>query len=94
MTPPNDTKYRIIKLQSGECTVYIKYKSVGYDLILNCCSILYYVLIVYFKAGLLSFVYMPEGWLEVSTRNVLRPANSTQVFLGFPVYYSKCWDGS
>ena len=24
----------------------------------------------------------------------LRPATSTQVFLGFPVYYSKCWDGS
>jgi len=33
-------------------------------------------------------------WLEVSIRKVLRPATSTQVFLGFPVYISKCWDGS
>ena len=27
-------------------------------------------------------------------RKVLRPATSTQVFLGFPVPRSKCWDGS
>ena len=46
------------------------------------------------KAGLLSFVQMPEGWLEVSIRKFLRPAISTQVFLGLPVYYSKYWDGS
>ena len=32
--------------------------------------------------------------LEVSTRKVLRPATPTQVFLGFPVSISKCWDGS
>ena len=36
----------------------------------------------------------PEGWLEVGNLKVLRPAISTQVFLGFPVYYSRCWDGS
>ena len=30
----------------------------------------------------------------VSIRKVLRPATSTQVFLGFPVSISKCWDGS
>ena len=41
----------------GECTVCIKCKSVGYDLIINCCSILYYVLIVYLKAGLLFFFF-------------------------------------
>ena len=29
-------------------------------------------------------------WLEVSIRKVLRPATSTQVFLGFPVSISKC----
>jgi hypothetical protein len=34
-------------------------------------------------AGLL-FTYAPYGWLEVSNRKVLRPAISTQVFLGFP----------
>ena len=36
----------------GECTGYIKCMSVGYDLILNCCPNLYYVIIVYLKAGL------------------------------------------
>ena len=33
----------------GECTGYIKCMSVGYDLILNCCSNLYYVIIVCLK---------------------------------------------
>ena len=40
----------------GESTVYIKCKSVGYDLILNCCSILYYVLIVYLKLDYFFFL--------------------------------------
>ena len=31
---------------------------------------------------------------KVSIRKVLRPATSTQVFLGFPVSISKCGDGS
>ena len=35
-------------------------------------------------------LYMPDCWLEVSTRKVLRPAIPTQVFLGFPVSISKC----
>jgi len=39
--------------------------------------LLYYVGIAVF---LLS---MPDCWLEVSIRKVLRPATSTQVFLGF-----------
>jgi len=39
-------------------------------------------------------LYMPDCWLEVSIWNVLRPATSTQVFLGFPASISKCWDGS
>ena len=33
-------------------------------------------------------------WLEVSIRKFLRPATSAQVFLGFPVSISECWDGS
>jgi len=39
-------------------------------------------------------VQMPDCLLEVSTWMVLRSAISTQVFLGFPVSISKCWDGS
>ena len=35
-------------------------------------------------------VQTPDCWLEVSIRKVLRPATSTQVFLGFPVPKSKC----
>jgi hypothetical protein len=43
----------------------------------------------------LMFAQLPGGWLEVSTRKVLRPATSAQVFLlGIPVSNSKCWDGS
>jgi len=37
---------------------------------------------------------MPDCGLEVSIRKVLRPATSTQYFLGFPVSISKCLDGS
>jgi len=35
-----------------------------------------------------------DCWLEVSIRKVLRPATSIQVFIGFPVPKSKCWDSS
>ena len=43
---------------------------------------------------LLFLLYMPYCWLEDSIRKVLRPATSTQVFLGFLVSIRKCWDGS
>jgi hypothetical protein len=39
--------------------------------------------------NVLVFAQLPGGWLAVSTRKVLRPATSTQVFLGFPVSKSK-----
>jgi len=39
---------------------------------------------------LLFLLQMPDCWLEVSIRKVLRPATSTQVFLGFPMSISKC----
>jgi len=34
---------------------------------------------------LLFLLQMPDCWLEVSIRKVLRPATSTQVFLSFSV---------
>jgi hypothetical protein len=37
---------------------------------------------------------LPDFWLEVSIRKVLRPANSAQVFVGFSVSISECCDGS
>ena len=37
-----------------------------------------------------SYFRCRDCWLEVSIRKVLRPATSTQVFLGFPVSTSKC----
>ena len=43
----------------------------------------YYVCIVVFTLD-------ADCWLEVRIRKVLRPATSTQVFLGFPVSKSKC----
>jgi hypothetical protein len=39
-------------------------------------------------------LHLPDCWLEVSIRKFLRPATSAQVFLGFPVSKSECWDGS
>jgi hypothetical protein len=40
--------------------------------------------------NVLMFAQLPGGWLEVSTRKVLRPATSAQVFLlGFHVSKSK-----
>jgi hypothetical protein len=40
--------------------------------------------------NVLVFAQLPGGWLAVSTRKVLRPATSAQVFfLGFPVSKSK-----
>ena len=41
------------------------------------------------SSTLCAFVMMPDCWLEVSIRKVLRQATSTQVFLGFPVSISK-----
>jgi hypothetical protein len=39
---------------------------------------------------LLSYIlWLPDCWLEVSIRKVLRPATSAQVFLGFPVSKSE-----
>ena len=43
---------------------------------------------------LLFLLSMPDCWLEVSIRKVLRPITSTQVFLGFPVSTGECSDGS
>jgi hypothetical protein len=34
--------------------------------------------------------YVPDCWLEVSIRKVLRPATSTQFLLGFPMSTSEC----
>ena len=81
----------------GECTGHIKCMWAGYDLIPNCCSNLYYVIIVYLKPDyILLFLF----WLDVG-----RPAKSrypegpvtghlVSGFLGFPGSLSKCWDGS
>ena len=49
-----------------------------------CCNCLVCVVILcvfVVLCGHCSFFYMPACWLEVSTRKVLRPATSTQVFL-------------
>jgi len=39
---------------------------------------------------LLFLLSMPDCWLEVSIRKVLRPATLTQVFRGFRVSINKC----
>jgi hypothetical protein len=52
--------------------------------------LLYLMCICCTMCVLLLLLYTPDCWLEVSTRKVLRPATSTQVFLGFPVSPSEC----
>ena len=49
-----------------------------------------YVYLLYYICVLLFLLYMPDCWLEVSIRKVLRPATSTQVFHGFSVSIIKC----
>ena len=74
--------------------------------VLSYLGVVYLLYILYFKAScvfcchlmyicctmcvLLFLLYMPDCGLEGSIRKVLRPATSTQVFLGFPVSISKC----
>jgi hypothetical protein len=64
-----------------------------------CVFVAHYVYLLYLMCicctmcVLLLLLYMPDCWLEVSIRKVLRPATSTQVFLGFLVSTSECWDG-
>ena len=54
------------------------------------CVLLSYVYLLYCVGIAFFLLYMADCWLEVSIRNNLRPAISTQVFLGFPVSKSKC----
>jgi hypothetical protein len=56
--------------------------------------LLYLMCICCAMCVLLFLLQMTDCWLEVSIRKVLRQATSTQVFLGFPVSTSECWDGS
>ena len=58
-----------------------------------CCPyvyLLYFMCICCTMCVLLLLLQMPDCWLEVSIRKVLRPATSTQVFLGFPLSTSEC----
>ena len=49
------------------------------------CVLLSYVYFLYYVCIAFFFLKMPDCWLEVNIRKVLRPATSAQVFLGFPV---------
>ena len=64
-----------------------------------CCSRLVCIVVILCVYVLLCvyccFCTLDAGLLARSQYSkVLRPATSTQVFLGFPVSISKCWDGS
>jgi predicted membrane metal-binding protein len=77
------------------CLVYLVV--VVFGLLLLCCctmgvfllSHVYYArIVVYVRIAVV--LQMQDCWLEVSIRKVLRPATSTQVFLGFPMSISEC----
>ena len=66
-------------------------------LMFSCCIlwvfVVTYVYLLYYVC--IAILTLDDGLLARSRiRKVLRPATSTQVFLGFPVSTSKCWDGS
>ena len=54
-----------------------------------------YLMCIVLLSLLLSYILqLPDCWLEVSIRKVLRPTTWAQVFLGFPVSKSECRDCS
>jgi len=64
-----------------------------YCVIILCVSLLPHVY-CFTLCVLLSYILqLPDCWLEVIIRKVLRPATSAKVLLGFPVSKSECWDG-
>ena len=84
-------------------TTNIQYTYIQYFLHLVLFSLCAFLLTVFVLCVLLSsyvcllfyvciavLLLMPDCWLEVSIRKVLRPATSTQVFLAFPVSTSEC----
>jgi len=76
--------------------VYLFILSYAYLLYLMCICCASYVYLLYLMCiccticVLLFLLEMPDCWLEVSIRKVLRPATPTQVFLGFPMSTSEC----
>ena len=67
--------------------VFLMGNFVNYLSSVYCCHLMF---ICCTMCVLLFLLQMPDCSLEVSTRKVLRPATSTQVFLGFPVSTSEC----
>ena len=61
--------------------------------VILCVFVVPYVYLFYYVC--IAVLTLDAGLLaKVRIRNVLRPTTSTQVFLGFPVSTSECWDGS
>jgi hypothetical protein len=58
--------------------------------LLSCVYLCYLMCVVLLCVLLPYTLWLPDCWLEVSIRKVLRPATSAQVFLGFPVSKSEC----
>jgi len=75
------------------CQNILNWSFVYWVIILRLCLLPY--VYCFTMCVLLSYILqLPDCWLEVSIRKVLRPATSTQVFHVFPLSKSKCWDGS
>jgi hypothetical protein len=62
--------------------------------VVSCVLLSCYVYLLYYMCFADFLLKMPDCWLEVNIRKVLRSATSTQLFLGFPVSISKRSDGS
>ena len=67
------------------CVFVVSYMYLLYSYV----YLLYLCVFVVLLCVLIFLLQMPDCWLEVSIRKVLRPATSTQVFLGFPVSISE-----
>ena len=55
-----------------------------------CLFLLPYVCCFTMRVLLSYILYLPDCWIEVSIRKVLRPTTSAQVFLGFLLSKSEC----
>ena len=77
--------------QDGACVLLLVLSCFG----CNCCWLAVCIIVVILCVFVVlcvhcySLLQRPDCWLEVSTRKVLQPAISIQVFLGFPVSISK-----
>jgi hypothetical protein len=87
----NEEKMNSVARNDGmEHSILLLFWSFVYCVIILCVSLLSHVYCFTVCVLLSCILLLPDYWLEVSIRKVLRPTTSAQVFFGFPVSKSEC----